>query len=369
MKDYFYAIITGDKKKGYLASFTRACLLLMSLCYRITLLAIKSLYKLKLLNKQRLNAKVISVGNITWGGTGKTPLVAYIGFRLKKDGRKVAVLTRGYKRKYSAATSVSYNGMDLDSRPIGLNEAGDEALLLSAELSDVPIGIAADRAKAARVIIEKFHPDTFILDDGFQHWRLMRDLDIVAIDATNPFGNGHIMPWGIMREPRCALKRADIFVLTKTNVHPDTAELKTILNKINPGALIVEARYDIAGLYAAGDLKKDMQDVSRFRNRAVACVSSIANPEAFEKMLSGAGMNVARAFRYSDHYHYAKKDVQDILDACQVGNISEVITTEKDLVRLKDYLPDNGAVKFFVLKISMNITQDEAFFKRIYGIY
>ncbi|MCM8779678.1 MAG: tetraacyldisaccharide 4'-kinase, partial [Candidatus Omnitrophica bacterium] len=241
MKNYFYRIITGEKK-GFLPAILKTFLFILSLFYTIILEMIKLFYRQR---RRRLAAKVISVGNITWGGAGKTPLVEYIAGYLKENGYRPAVLSRGYKRKDKYAPRVIYNGKNLDASGLEIKELGDEAYLLAEKLKDIPLGVFPDRIRCAKIIEEKFHPDTFILDDGFQHWKLFRDLDIVAIDATCPFGDGFIIPCGVLREPKSALRRADIFVITKTNVNPDTRDLKSALNKINPAALIVESVYEI----------------------------------------------------------------------------------------------------------------------------
>ena len=368
MKEYLYEIITG-KTSGPFAAVIKLLLFMLSLVYGLGLFFRKLLYKLHILKSKRLTAKVISIGNITWGGTGKTPLVEFIASSLKERGHKVAVLSRGYKRKKTGANQIIHNGKDLNSKVASLNDLGDEAFLLAEALADVPIGVGPDRVKSARIIQEKFHPDILILDDGFQHRRIARDLDIVAIDATHPFGNGFILPLGIMREPKCALKRADIFVITKTNINPDIKDLKAALDKINPRALIVECEYKILGLYDALDAGKKLKDLSGFKDRPIACISSIANPASFEKMLSLSGMEIKKVVSFTDHHHYTRGDIEGIVASCRANNIENVVTTEKDKVRLKDYLLNTGGIRFFVLKIALEIKQHEEFFKRISSIY
>ncbi|MCM8763447.1 MAG: tetraacyldisaccharide 4'-kinase [Candidatus Omnitrophica bacterium] len=364
MRKYLYEIIVGEKK-GFLATVVKLGLLVLSLFYGLVLSVISLLYKLHILRSIRLNTKVISIGNITWGGTAKTPLVAFIASYLRGKGYRIAILSRGYKRKMASQTRLILNGRDLHSNTLTFEEVGDEALLLSQGLADVIVGVDKDRIRCAQKIRERFNPDIFILDDGFQYWRLYRDLDIVTIDATNPFGNQHILPAGIMRQPKSALKRADIFVITKTNINPHIQDLESELKIINPRALIVEAGYKILGLYEFSDTARNLIPLSDFKNKSLACLCGIADPASFEKMLYDSGINIVKAFRFPDHHYYTKQDMDDILTVCKSSGIEIIITTEKDLIRLKDYLVDLERIRFFVLKIELKIKQDEAFTKRI----
>ncbi|MBA7574142.1 Tetraacyldisaccharide 4'-kinase [subsurface metagenome] len=234
------------------------------------------LYKLGVIKSKGLEAKVISVGNITLGGTGKTPLVICIGERLKSKGENFAILTRGYKRE-------SKKMVEIMNEELNWKKTGDEPFMLSSELPGVPIFIHKNRFQAGKEALRKYKTRIFILDDGFQHWGLQRDVNIVVIDCLNPFGGGKLFPAGFLREPLKALKRADIFVLNRADPATNMEEIKRVLNRYNPDALKVESLYLLDSIEHF--LDHSLVDANTLKGKTFVAFSGIANSLSFEKTL------------------------------------------------------------------------------------
>ncbi len=294
----------------------------------------------------RVNCTLISVGNITLGGTGKTSLVEYLVVKLSQKGNKIAVLTRGYKR---------------DIKLSGEQGMGDEPAMLQKKLPQTPVIVDKDRLKGAARAIKDHAANILILDDGMQQWRIFKDLEIVTIDACNPFGNLRLLPAGFLREPLIALSRADIFVLTQVYPGQDTAGLTARLRQLNSRALIVESRHRPEGF---GNLHAPDEILSpdSFNGKSAVVFSAIGNPRAFENTVSSLGINIAEALRFIDHHDYAQADLDGIIKCARDRNLDTIITTEKDAVkisRLKFTYPG-----IFSLNIKLVITKNEAEFDR-----
>lgn len=355
MRAYLYRLAT-DEAKGWQTVLPKSALFILSILYAIALKISGALYALNILRQYKLNTKVISVGNITWGGTGKTPLVTMLAGILAKN-RKPAVLIRGYQRNPRSVSAYA--------------KSGDEAFML-VEALNVPILTERDRLVSARRATEHFSCDTLILDDGLQQWRIKKDLEIVVVDATNPFGNGRLIPRGILREPLSALKRAQVFFLTRTDVAADSLpELENRLMAINPAALIVESIHRPVGFYdlREGGRRIEAPGLSGQKDAAILC--AIGNPKAFEKTVSGMGFSVKRRFFFLDHHHYTKSEVDNIIETCRREKIAAVITTQKDAVRLRDYvLPADYRIPVLVLRVEIFITKArDEFLSRLSGLY
>lgn len=335
-----------------------------------------ALYNFNILKRHRINAKVISVGNITWGGTGKTPVAAFIADALNKKARKPAILIRGY--------------------------GNDESELLPKLASSAHIFIGKDRVKTGREAIGHGLADTVILDDGFQYRRLKRDLDIVCVDATNPFGNGWLIPAGSMRESRSSLKRADIFLITKTDLvsaKEKVEKLEDRLRRLNPMAVIAKAIHRPLYFYrllSEGSVRRsepeqnfdpdrrtefEKVNIGELQGKEIALVSAIGSPESFEKTIFRLGLRINKHFIFRDHHAYAEKDIASVEDYCGKNNINTLITTEKDAVKLNargstPYHEDTGhgfkaqGLEVLVLKVRLEIIENEdGFYSRLFGIY
>ena len=347
-KEYLYNLVTG-KIKGPLGVFFRGCLFALSLVYKTVVVILAGFYRIKPVH---LNAKVISVGNITLGGTGKTTLVEYLSAKLSLAGNKVAVLSRGYKR---------------DFRRLGAVGLGDEPTMLKNHLPLVQVVVDKDRIKAAQIAIRNHASDTLILDDGLQQWKIFKDLEIVTLDAENPFGNYRMLPAGFLREPLFALKRADIFVLTQTVSGRSLDILIAELKRINAKALIVESQHEIKGISRLNQ-SGQLLDPSFLKGESVAIFSGIGNPEGFRNSVCSLGAKVVKYFKFADHYDYTQADILRMIREARQDSLTTIITTPKDAVKVKAL--GIAWPEILVLEIKLNIIKNEAEFnRRLFKLY
>ena len=346
MKELVKQIMTG-KDQGGAGVVLKPLLSCLSFIYFAAVFLVHALYRAGIMPSYRPKYPVISVGNITAGGVGKTPLVIFLAQILEARGRHPVILTRGYML-------LSDEGA----------QASDEALMISEKLS-VPVMINPDRVRAAMNAEACSMGNVFLLDDGFQHWPLKRDLDIVAIDATNAFGNGHLLPRGVLREPLSALRRADLFVLTRVDLgQVHIAGIRQKLSGINPVAGIVET---VHAPVAAYDLWADVRssELSCLEDR-VAGICAIGAPDAFEVMLRREGAQVEKMFTFDDHHVYTAQDIERVMLFCRGNNILKVVTTHKDAVKLKAFQKAFQGVSLLVLEIEIKVVHGETeLFSRI----
>jgi len=339
MKDYLYRFIQEDQK-DFFSKALKGFLWAMSFIYLGLSQATRLLYQLNILRTKTLSCPVISIGNLTLGGTGKTPLTGFIAARLEAKGYQPAILTRGYMAK---------------------NGISDEVELYREMLPQIHVGQDRNRFAAGQKILGE-HPQTniFLMDDGFQHWRLHRHLDIVVIDATNPFGNGFLIPRGTLREPLQALRRADIIVLTKVDLaKKNLSSLYATLRTNNFHAIFVEAVYEPVKLVNLKDPLKE-KELSFLKEIDFALFSAIGNPEGFERTVRALGAEARKTFAFPDHHMYTKSDLEHMIHRAQEENIKTFITTQKDGVKLLG-LVDLFAhdIEFFTLAISVKIIKGE----------
>jgi len=301
------------------------------------------MYRKGLFLRRRLPCRVLSVGNLTAGGTGKTPMVVYLCRRLTAMGLRVAVLTRGYKGAREGETLVVSDGNGMVIDPC---EYGDEPALLSYLLPDVPVVMGADRYNAGLLAIERFSPDAVVLDDGFQHMALERDLDILLADALHPFGNGSVIPAGYLREPSCAAARADIVVLTRSD-RVSQAELDVSMDAVRKAAAgrpvitAVHAPATLRNVWGGGEA--NTEDLG---GRSVFGFSGIADPASFALILKSLGAKIAGLRNFPDHHGYTSGDVVSLAAMASGAGAELLVTTEKDAVKLKNLpKPDMDALE------------------------
>ena len=353
MKKFFYSIIT-DENKTLLAGLLKLFLLVFSWLYRFVLLIVFLGYSIGILQRQKLGKPVISVGNITLGGVGKTPLVEYIARLLKERNLKPVILSRGYMINKDAALKI---------------HESDEALMLSQTLKDVPVIVGKDRVKNAREYLKDHTADVFILDDGFQHGKMFRDLDIVAVDVTNPFGNGCLIPRGILREPVSALKRADVIVLTKTDLNSSNVfSVRQQIQQLGSSKLTFES---IHKPVIFEDLRtSEHLALDTLKGKRVCSLCSIARPQTFTETLRSIGIKSDKQFFYMDHHVYTNKEIKEINQYCQDQKIEALVTTQKDAVKLVHGMPlFDSSVRLLSLRITLEIIQGkEQFVERIASI-
>jgi tetraacyldisaccharide 4'-kinase len=271
------------------------------------------LYDQGWMRSQRAPVPVISVGNLTLGGTGKTPCVEYVAGFYRQHHLRVAILSRGY------------------GSTAGRN---DEALVLEENLPDVPHLQGADRVALAAMAVEELESEVLVLDDGFQHRRLARDLDLVLVDATEPWGYGHVFPRGMLREPQRGLCRAGLVLLTRCDQidGPRRAELRDTVARLAPGVPVAETSHGPVALVNSEQRTAPVQDVAE---RPVAAFCGIGNPEAFRRTLIVLGARVGAFRTFSDHHAYSRADVEDLsIWARQQAEGCMMLTTQKDLVKL-----------------------------------
>jgi len=328
-----------DKNKGVLAGLCKALLFVFSLVYLFGVEFTKILHKIGILRTHRVNCRVVSIGNITMGGTGKTPLVELAAKRLKEKGKNAVVLIRGY--------------------------GDDEHKLLRENLKDAKVLVGRDRVKNAKRAIAEFKPDVILLDDGFQHWRIKRDLDIVSINSRNPFGNGNIIPRGILREPLSSLKRADIFLVNKVDSNSAQEAIIERLKKINPKADVFKCKYAPVSIY---DFIQDKKiDLREIKDKKVCALSAIADPEYFEKLLRNSGAIVESSFRFQDHHDYDKQELEEIIKKCKESNIWAILTTQKDIVKIREII-SKTEIPIYALQIEPKIDREDELIGRLYSV-
>jgi tetraacyldisaccharide 4'-kinase len=326
-------------------------LLFLSKLYGLVLSIRLFLYRVRIFRTRKLKAKVISVGNLTAGGTGKTPLVIYLAEKLKEKNKRVVILTRGYKRKNKNMVDLNQENTD----KFGWEDVGDEPYLMSRRLEDVPIIVTKQRVVSGTYAIKKYDPDVLILDDGFQHLKLHRDLNLAVIDSTNPWGNGNLLPAGILREPLSSLKRADIFVLTKIDQVSDLAATMETLRQHNPQAAVVESIYRVRSVENLSD--HSPVGSGEFENKKALAFSGIGNPTSFENSLRQLGINVLKHRKFPDHFAYRQEDILSLMEEARKLGADFTVTTEKDSVRIPMLKPQD--FRIYVLKIDLRETSEE----------
>ncbi|MCK4244338.1 MAG: tetraacyldisaccharide 4'-kinase [Candidatus Omnitrophica bacterium] len=294
------------------------------------------------LKSTKLNCFLISVGNITAGGTGKTPIVMFLARKLLDKEKEVAVIARGYKKKGSGFLVSNKREILMEAK-----EAGDEANLLAKSLKGIPVLAGRDRKRLAKIALNNFKVDTIILDDGFHCRYLKKNLEIVVIDATSPFSNGKLLPAGLLREPLFSLKRADCFWLNNVNLADEERlnDLKKFLNRTNPKVRIIESFYEPVSLI---DPSGKISELSTISEKEVWLFAGIGNPSTFENLAKNLGAKIKGKSFFPDHYWYKRKDIERLLEE----EFQILLTTEKDLVRLKD-IPFSKSILALRIKVKV----------------
>lgn len=309
----------------------------ISQVFKSVVLARLFLYNVGIFRRYPLGCQVISVGNITAGGTGKTPVVEIFARELQKSGRKVAILSRGYRKKelpwYQRLFSETIEPPRVvsDGKRLLLDSemGGDEPYMLASNLPGVVVLVDKNRVKSGRYAVKRFGCDTLILDDGFQYQKLRHRLEIVLVDKTNPFGNAHLLPRGVLREPVRNLKRADFIFITKSDGRSDA--LRQQIRALNDHAEIIECchqpRY-LQNVYTA-----ERVPLEWLKGRTVTSLSGIAVPQSFENSLRLMGARVIHCERYADHHRYHAQEIIDAVNRAADLHAEALMTTEKDAVR------------------------------------
>lgn len=317
-------------------------------------------YRRGWLRTRHLPTKVISVGNLTVGGTGKTPMVLRLAEWLQGRGQRVAVLTRGYGRREREHRVINGRGEVRNYKPESM---GDEPILIAGRLPDVTIGIGSNRFVLGQHILKmeaEHPPDVFLLDDGFQHLRLARDLDIVLLDATEPFPGGAVLPAGLLREPVGALARADLVVLTRST-GIDAAALEEQVRRHNPRAPVFRASTQLTGFFDAAT--RQLTEPGALRSKRVLAFCGIGNPEAFFADLGRWGLELVDTVAFPDHHRYTVEHIKGIIRRADRAGANALVTTEKDRVNFAVVPPSFPPC--FYCRIEMALEDEPAFFTTV----
>jgi tetraacyldisaccharide 4'-kinase len=287
---------------------------------------------------KKLPTKVISIGNITTGGTGKTPAVIFLTKLLSQKGIKCAILSRGYGRKSTGTQLVT----DGKTRVLDWRKFGDEPSLMASRLPGIPIVVDSKRYRGGRFLVDNFKPEVIILDDAFQHRAIKRNLDIVLINSKDNKKDYKLLPSGILREPVSSLKRADVLIFTKTNLVEPNDYLKNLVKSTT-------APVYLSTLKAESPIMRKGRPLQIKKNLNAIALSAIADTRGFLITLKKAGITVVEHFDFLDHHNYQQSDIDRISKQMKRLNVETLITTEKDMIKLAD-LEFNG-IKIYTVKV------------------
>jgi len=306
----YFRLLAEDRERGLVAKGLYLLLGFLSFFYQGVVGLLRDFHEKKVLKRHRLPFPVISVGNLTWGGAGKTPLVEYLARRVSEQHLTPLILSRGYSH--------------------------DEVDQLRYHLPRAVLGVGKNRVEIAESIGKTQPIHVAVLDDGLQHWRLERDIEIIVVNVLNPFGNGRLIPRGILREPLSVLKKASIVVLNHVNlVKPEeVTELKNKIQSIAPNAFVAESYLEPLFFYRADRHKRVSLD--RLQNQRVTTFSAVGMPRSFQLLLSRCQIKTSRNFEFTDHHPFTEKELEEIKEVSKSAAVDDIITTEKDFYRSPD---------------------------------
>lgn len=359
----FYVEVVLENRPGYKAALLRASLYVLSRFFLVGAKIRRFLYNVRIIRDSTLGVQVIAVGNLTYGGTGKTPVVEKFARELQDQGRTVAILSRGYRSKPAPMRTRLLNKLLFreDSTPprvvsdgksllLDSETAGDEPFMLASNLKNVVVLVDKDRVKAGRYAIEKFGCDTLLLDDGFQYWKLQgRRKDIVLIDRQQPFGNEHLIPRGSLREPPSHLARAHYIFITKSD--GNTEELRRRISQHNPVAGLIECIHH--PLYFEDVFTGQQYGLDLVKDRKVASLSGIAQPESFEQSLGTLGAGLVYSKRFADHHRFTQQEILNTINRGKKRQAELIITTQKDAVRFPKL--DRRDLPIYFMRVEIKI--------------
>jgi tetraacyldisaccharide 4'-kinase len=349
-----------ERRRGFRAALLRGLLYALSFIYERLVQLRLFLYRHRIFREHTLGCLVISIGNLTVGGTGKTPIVEKFARALRAGGRRVAILSRGYKsiprpaprqgffaKKEPLPPRVVSDGKSLllDSRT-----AGDEPYMLANNLKDVVVLVDKDRVKSGLFAIKELKADTLLLDDGLQYLHLKHRLDIVLIDRQAPFGNEYLLPRGTLREPPRNLRRASYIFITKSTGEPNDELIKRI-RRYNRTAEIIECAHQ--PLHLQNVLTGEQIPLERLRDTYVGSICGIAAPESFEDGLRKLGAKLELSKRYTDHHRYTDAELQSFITRCVRRDLEMIVTTEKDAVRFPRLTKTDVPIYFLRVEIEI----------------
>lgn len=317
-------------------------------------------YRHRMMPVRQLPCKVICVGNITAGGTGKTPMTIYVAQKVQQLGHRVAIVSRGYRGSAESRGGIVSDGKEVYMDP---EQAGDEPYLMASLLKTVPVIVGKNRYGAGMRALQQFQPDVIVLDDGFQHLRLQRDIDLVLLDRTSPFGNGHLLPRGILREPISALARSSACILTRCrdgNDDPATSPTASIKH-YSPHCPVFSSLHDpyVYSVQAGAQLSvvrtaepASPREINQLTKDSVFGFSGIARNADFQNTVQRLGFDADGFLEFPDHHRYTPQDLENIQSQAAKAGARRLITTEKDLVRLAP--PNPFALELIVVGVKIS---------------
>ena len=348
MNTRYWNDLTEGRRRGITACCLLFLLRCLSLFYRLCVAVRSCAYDAHILKSRRLPLPVISVGNIVVGGAGKTPFVELLASELRNRGTRVAILSRGYKgRNPETPPHLVSDGIRV---LLSAGEAGDEPVMLAKKLPGVIVVTDPDRIRAGRQTVQRLGADLFVLDDGFQHRRLARDVDILLLDCNRPFGNGNLLPAGQLRETPRSIRRADIIVFTRCVSTPPQPLVEEVRG-FNSRAPIFSASIEPSGLIEINT--GVMRDPVFLKGKRIAAFSAIARPDDFGRKLARLEATIAYHRPFPDHHIFTGREIGGIIDAGLSAGAEAIVTTAKDAVRLPEGL--SAAIPLFSLEIEMKI--------------
>ena len=352
------------RRRGFRASLLRGILYALSFVYERIVQFRLYLYRKRILRERTLGCLVISIGNLTVGGTGKTPVVEKFARALQVGGRRVAILSRGYKSQ-PKPTKRTWTDRILDrvvdpprvvsdGKTLYLDSltAGDEPYMLAHNLKDVIVLVDKDRVKSGRYAIDNWKVDTLLLDDGLQYLHLKHRLDIVLVDRQAPFGNEFLLPRGTLREPPRNLRRASYIFITKNTGEPNEQLIERI-RRYNRTAEIIECAH--RPLYLQNIHTGERLMLERLRGAFIGSVCAIAVPESFEAALKKLGANVNLGLRFIDHHYFTEAEIRSFINRCIRRDLSMIVTTEKDAVRMPHLSETDVKVPIYFMRVEIGI--------------
>jgi len=352
------------RRRGFRAAILRGILYALSFLYERIVQFRLYLYRKRILRERTLGCLVISIGNLTVGGTGKTPVVEKFARALQVGGRRIAILSRGYKSvpqptKRTWLDRLLSNDVDpprvvSDGKFLLLDSvtAGDEPYMLAHNLKDVIVLVDKDRVKSGRYAIDKWKVDTLLLDDGLQYLHLKHRLDIVLVDRQQPFGNEFLLPRGTLREPPRNLRRASYIFITKNTGEPNEKLIERI-RRYNRTAEIIECAHRPLYLQNIHTGERLMLDC--LRGAFIGSICAIAVPESFEGALKNLGANVNLGLRFIDHHYFTENEIRSFINRCIRRDLSMIITTEKDAVRMPRLPQPEVKVPIYFMRVEIEI--------------
>jgi tetraacyldisaccharide 4'-kinase len=352
-----------EQRRGKRATVARSLLFSLSKVYQFALKIHRFCIESRLIRDSTLGIQVIAIGNLTFGGTGKTPVVEKFARELQLQGRTVAILSRGYRSRPQPMSEILLNKLlfredttpprivsDGKSLLLDSDTAGDEPYMLASNLKDVVVLVDKNRVKSGRYAIEHFGCDTLLLDDGFQYWRLAgRRQDVVLVDSQQPFGNEHLFPRGTLRESPTQLSRASVIFITKSD--GKTEDLRKRIGRYNPSAGIIECIH--APLYFEDVFTGERKGLDFLKEHRVASLSGIAQPESFEQSLVKLCKELVYSKRFADHHRFTQQEMLNAINRSKKRQAEIIVTTQKDAVRFPKL--DRRDLPIYFMRVEIKI--------------